>query len=210
MNPRPRACHALLVDFDGVLRAWPVDDLHIEPSCGLPAGSIREAAFEPALLTSVVTGRISDETWRQELAAALSLRFPLAQVATAVERWSSPAGAIDDRVLEVLAAARERARLVLVTNATSRLGSDLATLGLGNFFHAVANSSDIGVAKPNPAMFETALSLAGTSAEHALFVDDSSRNVAEAKRLGIRSCLFQGPASLHAFLRSNGVLPEPG
>ncbi len=206
MNPALQECLALLVDFDGVLRVWPGNDHGIESSCSLPLGSIRQAAFEPRLLAQALTGQITDESWRQEIAGLLSTRFPNAQAATAVEQWSLSVGKIDPEVLQLLAVAREHVRLVLVTNATSRLSQDLDVLGLGNFFHAVVNSSEIGVVKPNPAIFNTAMSLSGSNFEQSLYVDDSPKNIAAAEKHGLRSLLFQGHLSMRRFLHSNSLV----
>ncbi|MBU8977089.1 HAD-IA family hydrolase [Lysobacter sp. MMG2] len=98
---------------------------------------------------------------------------------------------------------------VLVTNATSRLPQDLAALGLTPFFHGVANSSALGTAKPDAAIFHAALALAGVAAHEALFVDDSSRNVAAAGALGIHARRFEGPATLRALLHEHGVTGVP-
>ncbi|HZX78728.1 HAD-IA family hydrolase [Lysobacter sp.] len=202
MRPAPRA---LLVDFDGVLRRWPENDWIIERAHGLPMGAIRAAAFEPALLARAITGAISDEAWRQEIVARLLMAHGSADVGAAVAEWSTPAGALDPRVHEILAQCRNGLRLVLVTNATTRLPQDMAQLGLDGFFHAIANSSAVGSAKPDAAMFEAALSMAGVAADEALYVDDSPRNVSVAQAMGLRSCVFRGHESLRAFLQSHGV-----
>jgi putative hydrolase of the HAD superfamily len=200
LNPTSVGCQALLIDFDGVLRVWPVRDTPIDRV-------LHQVAFEPGLLMQAVTGKMPDEHWRGEIARRLSEHFPEAEAVAAVDRWSQPAGSIDSEVLGLLTAARERVRLVLVTNATSRLDADLDALGLHDFFHAVANSSVIGAAKPHREFFAAALSLAGVSPGESLFIDDSSANVTGAEALGIRSQLFKGHHSLREFLHSNGVLP---
>jgi putative hydrolase of the HAD superfamily len=95
---------------------------------------------------------------------------------------------------------------VLATNATSRLPSDLEALGLLRYFHAIANSSRLGVAKPAPAYFQAALQLADVSPEDALFIDDTLENVSSASRLGITSHHFRGPGPMSVFLRQHNAL----
>lgn len=195
---------ALLIDFDGVLRTWPDIDVEIA-GCGLPAGALLGAAFEPGLLTCALTGKLSDASWRGEVAMVLAARFPHAETATAIMAWSRSIGIIDPVVLSMLASVRQSTRLVLVSNATSRLGADLTALGLDDFFHAVVNSSETGAAKPDEAIFRAALMAAGTTAENALFIDDALSNVEAARALGIRSAQFVGHESLRIFLRDNGL-----
>lgn len=56
MERTPTLKPLLLLDLDGVLRAFPP----------MPP-EIAEAAFEPSLLRRAVTGQITDEQWRQEV-----------------------------------------------------------------------------------------------------------------------------------------------
>ncbi|MFC3551081.1 HAD family hydrolase [Lysobacter cavernae] len=197
---------ALLVDFDGVLRHWPDNDHAIEREHGLEAGAIRRVAFDPDLLARVVSGGLSDTAWRKAIVDRLSGDYSDANVQVAVEQWSRPVGVLDEDVLALLIRARRRVRVVLVTNASTRLDADLRALRLDNTFYAVVNSSQVGVAKPDPAFFEVALSQAGVAAERALYVDDAITNVAVARELGITSKVHDDAESLHAFLLEHGAL----
>lgn len=92
-------------------------------------------------------------------------------------------------------------KVVLVTNATSRLPHDLAALGLSQSFYCVVNSSEEGVAKPDPELLRVALARADASPEQALFVDDTIANVDAGRSLGILSHHFVGYEPMLAFLR---------
>jgi putative hydrolase of the HAD superfamily len=191
---------ALLVDLDGVLRRWPAVDDSLEEEFGLPAGSIRTAAFDRTLIDRVITGRLSDDEWRQHVAAELQAHFPTAAALAAVKAWSEPCGEIDQGTLAVVRWARKRARVCLVTNATSRLNSDLDVLGIRREFDCIVNSSAIGSAKPEARIFELSLSLVGATASHAVFVDDQKINVQAAVALGINGHLFTSPEVLKEHL----------
>ena len=52
-------------------------------------------------------------------------------------------------------------------------------------------SSEEGVAKPDPEIYERALRQLGVHAEEAAFVDDTTANVVAARRLGIMGVEFQ-------------------
>lgn len=198
---------ALLVDFDGVLRRWPASDEAIERAHGLPVGSIRTAAFDRPLLADLVEGRLSDEDWRTHTAARLRRRYPQADVAGAIAQWSSGLGEIDTELLQVVRDCTPSHRLVLVSNGSTRLRSDLDRLGLRDTFHAVVNSSEIGVAKPAAAFFDTALRRAGSTPALALFIDDSPEHVAAARTLGLRAHCYAGVPGVREFLRECGVTP---
>ena len=191
---------ALLIDFDGVLRQWPATDAALELAHGLPDGALRRTAFERELLNDVVTGRISDEIWRRQLETLLGRQYPQARVSDAVAAWSRPVGEIDRNVLQLVQRARERIKIVLVTNGTSRLNRDLDALGMRGSLDIVVNSSDIGVAKPALGFYAAALRASGVSAAEALYVDDSRSNIAAATQLGICAECFTGHEALATLL----------
>lgn len=59
-------------------------------------------------------------------------------------------------------------------------------------FQVIVDSSEVGVRKPDPRIFELALArLGGIPPERALFLDDAASNVAAAEKLGIRSVLVR-------------------
>jgi putative hydrolase of the HAD superfamily len=198
------APRTLLVDFDGVLRRFAAPGA-IEEATGLPTGALIQAAFAPERLIPALTGLVSDEAWREQIELALSALYPHAQTGVAVRRWSE-GGTVDAAVLELLRRARKKAMLVLVTNATDRLTSDLDALGLTPEFDLVVNSSTVGAAKPEPAFFRAALARASAAPGAALFVDDSLRNVEAARSLGIVSVHFTGVEALERALIDTGLL----
>ena len=62
-----------------------------------------------------------------------------------------------------------------------------------------------GVAKPDPRIFEIAVSRAGLPAERLVFVDDRQVNVEAAVAFGLDGILFTGAADLRATLRERGL-----
>ena len=63
---------------------------------------------------------------------------------------------------------------------------------LDRWFDVVVVSYEVGLAKPDPRIFELCLSRLGAHAGEALFVDDRAENVAAAERLGMRTLHFTG------------------
>ena len=196
----------ILVDLDGVIRKWRPSDETIEVAFGLPVGSIRKTAFLPELVSQAVTGAITDEEWREQTAERLRREFGASDAREAVAQWTSQPGEVDQQVLSILSARDASIKLILVTNATSRLSLDLKNLGLSGHFHSVVNSSQVGVKKPSAEVFRIAMERSATAPEHALFIDDTAANVAAAARLGILSHMFVGHSELSAFLHQAGVL----
>ncbi len=67
-----------------------------------------------------------------------------------------------------------------------------AMLPVDELFDFVVDSSEVGMRKPDPAIFEHALIVGGLAAEQVIFLDDHEGNVAAAQALGIRSLLVDG------------------
>jgi putative hydrolase of the HAD superfamily len=63
-------------------------------------------------------------------------------------------------------------------------------------FDAVVISCEVGLAKPDPRIFELCLDRLGLSAGEALFVDDRADNVEGAARVGLATLHFEGPDAL--------------
>jgi len=202
MSP-PRA---LLLDLDGPVRLFRHDPA-FERDAGLPPNAVRNAAFRPERLGPALTGLVRDEAWRAQVAADLRAQYPDADVERAVAQWSDGAAHTVDRdVLALVQRVRAVARVVLVTNATTRLPDDLRALGLLDAFDAVVSSAMAGACKPDPAIFRCALTLAGVAAEQALFVDDTAGHVAAAQALGLQAVLYTGAEALARALGAAGLL----
>ncbi|MFC7642799.1 HAD-IA family hydrolase [Streptosporangium lutulentum] len=185
---------ALLCDLDGVIRLYQPDGLaDVERVHGLAEGTVTRIAFAPPLLTQAVTGVISDEQWQTRIAATLERQgTPPSAARELATAFVDAPHRIDHEVLELLAVARRRLPVVLVTNGTTRLESDLLALGLADAVDAVVNSARVGVAKPDARIYEIAAERAGIPAERCLFVDDSPTNVEAARAMGMSGIVYRG------------------
>jgi putative hydrolase of the HAD superfamily len=98
-----------------------------------------------------------------------------------------------EEVPDVLAELRGRGmRLVVVSNWDVSLHEVLAATGLEAHVDGAVSSAEAGAAKPDPAIFELALRLAGVAASEALHVGDTAEeDVAGARAAGIRAVLLR-------------------
>lgn len=62
--------------------------------------------------------------------------------------------------------------------------------GLGELFETVVLSGDLGIVKPDPAIYTHALEELGVEASEAVFVDDRQVNVYAGESCGMKSVLF--------------------
>ena len=197
----------LLFDFDGVLRHFDHSRVPlIEREAGLPPGAIATVAFSDEYLLPAITGQMSDEAWRERIAEALEHTHPNARARAAVQEWSRSEGAIDTEMAALISECRKRFRVGLVSNATSRLARDMASLQVAELFDEIINSSEVGIAKPDRGIFDHALSKLNGSIGAAVFVDDALANVEAAKALGIAAVHHTSHAETRQALSALGLL----
>ncbi|MBY8974722.1 HAD family phosphatase [Rhodobacteraceae bacterium NNCM2] len=76
---------------------------------------------------------------------------------------------------------------------------------LGRFADVVV-SGEVGMIKPDPAIYRHLLDRNGLRAEDGFFIDDSEKNVAAARALGLDAHHFTGPQALERDLVARGLL----
>jgi putative hydrolase of the HAD superfamily len=196
-----RPFDAVLCDLDGVLRLWDREGVtELDRVCGLPEGTLAGVAFRPARLLPAVTGQVTDEQWRAAVGEELAAEWGWETADRVTARWDAALGRVDDEVRALLSAARRHLPVVLVSNATSRLESDLCRLGLADELDHVVNTSRLGFAKPDARVFAAAARAAGVPASRCLFVDDTEGHVVAARAAGMTGLHYREARQLREAL----------
>jgi epoxide hydrolase-like predicted phosphatase len=106
----------------------------------------------------------------------------------------------------------ERVPVALLTNNVKEFGETWRTsFPVDELFEIVVDSSEVGMRKPDPRIYELTCARAGVRPEDAVFLDDNRDNVAAARALGIET-VHVGPdprvtiAELQAILDRRGVV----
>ncbi len=85
---------------------------------------------------------------------------------------------------------REGYKTALLTNNFAEVRQAWRTLlPVDELFDVVVDSSEVGMRKPDPAIFHHTLDLLSAEAERSVFLDDFAGNIAAAGRLGIKGVL---------------------
>lgn len=191
---------AVVFDFDDVIRKWNSEETFaIEQRYELPRGCIFEKLSDPTLIRQVTTGVISDEQWRDSVAEQL-VGIHGDGARQAVHEWSLRIGDLDAGVVDLVRALRSHFTIALLSNATSRLRSDLAAHDITDDFDFIFSSSEIGIGKPDVEVFAFVGRALDLAPEEWLFVDDIAGNVAAANGLGVRSHVFTNLRDLVGWL----------
>ena len=109
-------------------------------------------------------------------------------------------------LLPIMDRLRENYRVVLLSNAEPEfLHEILSRDNLYTHFDRLIISGEIKMVKPNPEIFNYALSAEGISAKEAVFIDDNPKNVRAAESIGINALRFTSNESLVESLKGLGV-----
>jgi putative hydrolase of the HAD superfamily len=205
MSAVPQPPTAVIFDLDGVIRDWnDVEMSEVEVAYGLEPRTILAVGFEPELGEAVMTGRIDYRTW-MDIIRERVLATHGDGVRGALDEWEANVGLVDVPMLQVLRAVRRHATVALLSNGTTRLRRDLEVLDLTDEFDVIFNTAEIGMAKPDPAVFHHVLGELEVTPDEAIFIDDMEPNVDGARSVGIPAHQHADRDSTIDFLRSRGL-----
>ena len=196
---------AVLFDMDGVIRHWDAVGARAgEEAAGLPEGAVERVAYSIPEFWRTQVGEVTAREWAAAVGRALAAEYgPGAEVAADV--YFGYAGRIDAEMVSLVAAVRERATVALLSNATDQLREHLAHHDLVDAFDVVFCSAEIGLAKPDVAIYHHAAEVLRVEPAECFFTDDRPDNVEGARAAGMHAEVFTGREPLVAALRALGV-----
>jgi len=206
---------AVIFDYGGVLRGdgreeW---DL-VDATTGLPPGSLWTAWHDIPEYRLARQGTLDGAAFR---AATHRVLVPVAGDASRAEAALAaleahlaglpPVDAGMRALVERLRAAG-RVKLGLLSNANRGWTERFRARGVADLFDDVVVSADVGLAKPDPAVFRLAADRLGVAPQACLMIDDQPKHLPGAEAAGMRTQLFEknGLAALVARLEAEGAL----
>lgn len=182
---------AFIFDFGGVLvrtedyrprHAW-------DERLGLPTGSVEQAVHYSDIWIQAQSGRITPTAYWQEVAERLRLN-PDDMAVFCRDYFSGDS--LNHTLVTLVRDLREKKyRTALLSNDTAQLEGRLRDYGLYDLFDPVLISAQVGLMKPDPAIYHMMLQRLGVAPHEAVFIDDSPANVQGAQPLGIHTILFR-------------------
>lgn len=183
---------AVIWDLGGVIartfdRSWRTK---WESELGLAEYELERAVFNSAASWRAAVGQADqDQVW-----AEVGHTFDLEPARLADLREDFWRGdRIDEQLIDYIRGLRPQYQTGMITNAwpeTRQLIEDEWQLSAD--FDLIVVSAEVGLAKPDPAIYELALEQLAVEPQAAVFVDDFSENVAAAQELGIQAVRFEG------------------
>lgn len=124
------------------------------------------------------------------------------------QRWPEMLGGAIDGTVEILDELRVSGlRLAALSNwSAAKFPIALERYEFLGWFETIVVSGEVGIAKPDPRIFQLMLDRTGLEPAATLFVDDVQANLAVAAALDLRTQLFRDPPALRADLTALGLL----
>ncbi len=179
------AVRAVLFDFAGVLTSSPWGAMTAAGGGDLELliGAYDEDGDHP--WHRVERGELSIAEWAAEVAEEAARRGGTVDFSVLQQLLGEMTvhQQVVDRIRQLRA---EGYRTALVTNNVREAsGTWRGLIPVDELFDVVVDSCEVGMRKPNPAIFQHALDLLGSSPAEAVFLDDHPGNVAGAKVAGL-------------------------
>lgn len=206
-----RPIDVVVFDMDGVIRHWTGGAMReFEEAHGLEPGTVGAAAFSSPIYDDAMRGRLTAEEWAAAIGERIAEDHPGVDVDACATMWLATEWRVDEEVVGIARALQAAGqRIAVFSNASTRLEQDMSSMGVGELFHHVANSSAIGKAKPDVDAFEHVAADLGVAPERLLFVDDRDENVLGALDAGWHAVQMRDAAGLGDVLRRLGVPGAP-
>ena len=103
---------------------------------------------------------------------------------------------------------KERFRLGILSDAMPSILVFMRAFGLLQYFDAVVISTQVGVIKPDPAMYAAILKKLDARGEDCLFIDDRAENLTGAQAAGMHAVQMARPSFLPRSLWQGGIVRD--
>jgi putative hydrolase of the HAD superfamily len=173
---------------------------------GLPRSSVFETLYSTETWRHIERGHGDIAAWLDEAHQALEARAGHA-LPPLHAQWRAAQGLIGPAV-DLARALRPRYKVSVLSNADRTLRRRLEEeMRIAHFFDDIVCSAEVGMAKPEAAVFHLAAERLGVPPARCVFVDDWDRNVEAAQGVGMKAVLHRADRGddLRAQLAALGV-----
>jgi putative hydrolase of the HAD superfamily len=201
-----QAIQAVIFDLGGVLVRTPdrSSRLSWEHRLGLEERGSEEIVFSGEMGTKAQRGEISnDELWQW---VGQHLQLDEGELSD-FQRAFWAGDRLDKELVALIRQLRPRYQTAILSNATNGLRSALESVyPIADAFDLIVCSAEEGLMKPDRRIFEVTLGRLGRQPEEAVFIDDSTANIAGAREVGLHTIHFSPTVDVAAELARLGVL----
>ena len=164
---------------------------HLAFSLGMTYDELSQVIFNNESARLATVGKITTQVHWGNVREYLNLS-PEEFSRVAAEFWGGDC--LDENLVEYLRSLRAEYRTALLSNAWDDLREMIETRWkIANAFDEIIISAEVGVAKPDPRIYQIAIERLGVAPIESVFVDDFIENVEAARSEGLYGIHFKGP-----------------
>jgi glucose-1-phosphatase len=185
--------HAIVFDIGGVLICTEdhASREQLEKMYGLQPGEVEQMVFNSKAAQASTIGLMSEEAVWQNVANKLNLS-PCERKEFQSAFWAGDK--LDQDLINFLKDCQNKYTTALLSNAWEGARTQLAEkygIKEGKTVDQILFSSELGVAKPDPKIYQILVERMNCNFNELLFVDDFIENIIAAKKLGIIAIHYQ-------------------
>ena len=180
---------ALIWDMEGVLML--TDDnnmpLTVAKKLNAPYEKVREIYFSD-INDKMDLGEMTQDKFNEYVLDTLQISREKKHL---LEEIFSEKLFIDEDLLKYIVEMGSKYKLGLLSNYSNDLRPKIEKeWALGSVFDEIIISCEVGLIKPDPAIFNLILAHLGVKAEESVFIDDRIKNIDGAKKMGFQTIFF--------------------
>lgn len=194
-----------IFDVGGVLVHWDGKPLVADITTTL---RIDQETFWQAwekLIPLMDTGKITEDEFWKKFVSQTNSSQPLPDESLFLRSFRTGFQPNDEVLALVKDLKDEGYRLGVLSNTIEPHTKFLRTKGIYDSFDTLVFSDEVGLVKPDPAVYHLVLDRLKVEPSRAFFIDDKEENVAAANELGIHGIVFHDSGQLKNELQSLGV-----
>jgi HAD superfamily hydrolase (TIGR01509 family) len=196
---------AIIFDVGGVLLRTEdhAPRRHWEERLGLEAGGLEAIVLNSPQGKAAQLGEVSQEQhWRW-----VGAHFGLDDAAARRLEQDFWAGdRLDLELVALIRGLKQRYQTAIISNYMDGLRRELREgHAIADAFDLIVISSEEGVAKPDPRIFEVTLERLGRQPGECVFIDDFAHNIAGAEAVGLQGVHYRAGMDVAGVLRGLGV-----
>lgn len=195
-----------IFDVGGVLISWDGRYLTDDIKNTLKISDEQFTTHWSRLVSRFDTGQISEDEFWQEFIKATGTNEALPDTPLFLREFKKRYHP-NKEVLKVVRELDEKGmKLAVLSNTITSHTAFLQEQGIYSSFPITVFSQEVGLAKPDPAIYELTLHKLKLQPEQAFFVDDRPENIETARNLGMHGIVFENAKKLREAIRGLGVL----
>lgn len=180
------------IDFNRVLGVW-------SNLSGVPLASLKKRFIMGEAFEQHERGDITDEVFAGKICGELGIALSFEQFTAG---WQAVFIGVRREVIDIIRRLREQGHRVVILSNTNRLHCDYWPSQYPEVQQCVDKlylSQDMGMRKPDPAIFNAVLEQEGVNVADAVFFDDNADNVKGALSIGLKTVHVTGPGVIPAY-----------